>query len=96
MVSDVFITCAVTGAGATADKSALVPVTPQQIADAAIEAGERGAAVVHIHVRDPATGKGARDAALYGEVVERIRSVERRRRTQPQRGHGRRPGARRR
>ncbi len=74
MVSDVFITCAVTGAGATADKSALVPVTPQQIADAAIEAGERGAAVVHIHVRDPATGKGARDGALYGEVVERIRS----------------------
>jgi uncharacterized protein (DUF849 family) len=74
VVSDVFITCAVTGAGATADKSALVPVTPQQIADAAIEAGEAGAAVVHIHVRDPATGQGARDAALYREVVERIRS----------------------
>jgi uncharacterized protein (DUF849 family) len=74
VVSEVFITCAVTGAGATADKSALVPVTPQQIADAAIEAGEAGAAVVHIHVRDPATGQGARDAALYREVVERIRS----------------------
>jgi len=71
---DVFITCAVTGAGATADKSKLVPVTPQEIADAAIEAGKAGAAVVHIHVRDPATGKGARDAALYREVVERIRS----------------------
>jgi 3-dehydrocarnitine:acetyl-CoA trimethylamine transferase len=74
VVSDVFITCAVTGAGATADKSELVPVTPQQIADAAIEAGKAGAAVVHIHVRDPATGKGARDGALYREVVERIRS----------------------
>jgi uncharacterized protein (DUF849 family) len=72
--ADVFITCAVTGAGATADKSELVPVTPQQIADAAIEAGKAGAAVVHIHVRDPATGKGARDGALYREVVERIRS----------------------
>jgi uncharacterized protein (DUF849 family) len=72
--AEVFITCAVTGAGATADKSELVPVTPQQIADAAIEAGEAGAAVVHIHVRDPATGKGARDGALYREVVERIRS----------------------
>jgi uncharacterized protein (DUF849 family) len=72
--ADVFITCAVTGAGATADKSELVPVTPQQIADSAIEAGEAGAAVVHIHVRDPETGKGARDAALYREVVERIRS----------------------
>jgi 3-dehydrocarnitine:acetyl-CoA trimethylamine transferase len=72
--ADVFITCAVTGAGATADKSELVPVLPQQIADAAIEAGRGGAAVVHIHVRDPATGKGARDPALYREVVERIRS----------------------
>ncbi len=74
MNADVFITCAVTGAGATADKSELVPVTPPEIADAAIEAGKAGAAVVHIHVRDPATGKGARDGALYREVVERIRS----------------------
>jgi len=72
--ADVFITCAVTGAGATADKSELVPVTPPEIANAAIEAGKAGAAVVHIHVREPATGKGARDAALYREVVERIRS----------------------
>jgi uncharacterized protein (DUF849 family) len=74
--ADVFITCAVTGAGATADKSELVPVTPPQIADAAIEAARAGAAVVHIHVREPATGKGARDAALYREVVDRIRSSE--------------------
>jgi uncharacterized protein (DUF849 family) len=74
--SDVFITCAVTGAGATADKSELVPVTPEEIAAAAIDAGEGGAAVVHIHVRDPATGKGARDPALYREVVERIRSSD--------------------
>jgi uncharacterized protein (DUF849 family) len=72
--AEVFITCAVTGAGDTADKSERVPVTPQQIADAAIEAAEAGAAVAHIHVRDPETGKGARDAALYREVVERIRS----------------------
>jgi uncharacterized protein (DUF849 family) len=74
--ADVFITCAVTGAGATADKSELVPVTPEQIADAAIDAGRAGAAVVHIHVRDPATGKGTRDVALYSEVVERIRSSD--------------------
>ncbi len=74
MNAEAFITCAVTGAGATAEKSELVPVTPRQIADAAIEAGQAGAAVVHIHVRDPASGKGARDAALYREVVERIRS----------------------
>ena len=76
MNPDVFITCAVTGAGATADKSELVPVTPRQIADAAIEAARAGAAVVHIHVRDPATGRGARDPALYREVVERIRSSD--------------------
>jgi uncharacterized protein (DUF849 family) len=73
---DVFITCAVTGVGDTTDASELVPVTPQQIADAAIEAGRAGAAVVHIHVRDPATGRGARDVALYREVVERIRSAD--------------------
>jgi uncharacterized protein (DUF849 family) len=73
---DVFITCAVTGAGATADKSELVPVTPSQIADAAIEAARAGAAVAHIHVRDPASGRGARDPALYREVVERIRSSD--------------------
>lgn len=76
MNADVFITCAVTGAGATADRSELVPVLPRDIADAAIEAGRAGAAVVHIHVREPATGKGARDPALYREVVERIRSSD--------------------
>ncbi|HEY2937318.1 MAG TPA: 3-keto-5-aminohexanoate cleavage protein, partial [Gaiellaceae bacterium] len=54
----------------------LVPVTPQQIADSAIEAARAGAAVVHIHVRDPETGKGARDPSLYREVVERIRSSD--------------------
>jgi uncharacterized protein (DUF849 family) len=74
--ADVFITCAVTGAGATADKSDLVPVTPRQIAGAAIDAARAGAAVAHIHVRDLETGKGARDPALYREVVERVRSSE--------------------
>jgi len=70
---DVFITCAVTGAGDTAARSDKVPVTPAQIAAAAIEAAQAGAAVAHIHVRDPATGKGARDPALYAEVVRRVR-----------------------
>jgi uncharacterized protein (DUF849 family) len=74
--ADVFITCAVTGAGATADRSELVPVLPRDIADAAIEAGRGGAAIVHVHVRDPATGRGARDPALYREAVERIRSSD--------------------
>jgi len=73
---EVFITCAVTGVGDTASRSDRVPVTPEQIADAAIEAAAAGAAVAHIHVRDPGTGKGARDLALYAEVVERIRGAD--------------------
>ncbi len=71
---DVFITCAVTGAGDSTGRSDKVPVTPAQIAAAAIEAARAGAAVAHIHVRNPATGKGARDVALYAEVMERVRS----------------------
>ena len=74
MNQDVFITCAVTGAGDTAGRSDKVPITPEQIAAAAIEAAQAGAAVAHIHVRDPETGKGARDPRLYREVVERIRA----------------------
>jgi len=69
---DVFITCAVTGSGDTAGRSDKVPVTPREIADAAIEAAEAGAAVAHIHVRDPDTGAPARDLALYAEVVDYI------------------------
>ncbi len=73
---DVFITCAVTGAGATVGKSPHVPVTPEQIASSAIEAAKAGAAVVHIHVRDPLTGIGSRSTELYAEVVDRIRSSD--------------------
>jgi uncharacterized protein (DUF849 family) len=71
---EVFVTCAVTGAGDTTSKSAKVPVTPKQIAESAIEAAKAGAAIAHIHVRDPETGKGARDPKLYAEVVDRVRS----------------------
>jgi uncharacterized protein (DUF849 family) len=71
---EVFVTCAVTGAGDTTGRSDRVPVTPAQIAEAAIEAANAGAAIAHIHVRDPATGKGSRDVALYREVVERVRA----------------------
>jgi 3-dehydrocarnitine:acetyl-CoA trimethylamine transferase len=74
--AEVFITCAVTGAGDTTRSSDRVPVTPPQIAEAAIAAARAGAAVVHIHVRDPETGKGARDVSLYREVVERIRAAD--------------------
>ena len=70
---DVFITCAVTGSGATVGKSPHVPVTPEQIATSAIDAAKAGAAVVHIHVRRPWAGVGSRDTGLYAEVAERIR-----------------------
>jgi uncharacterized protein (DUF849 family) len=73
---EVFITCAVTGVGDTVARSDRVPVTAEQIADSALEAARAGAAIVHIHVRDPATGKGARDPKLYREVVERVRAAD--------------------
>jgi len=71
-----FITCAVTGSGETAHKSPHVPVTPEQIATSAIAAAKAGAAVVHIHVREPSTGKGSRNTAYYAEVVERVRAAD--------------------
>src|SRR5271165_4795920 len=74
MNTEIIVTCAVTGAGDTVGKHPEVPVTPRQIADAALEAARAGAAVAHIHVRDPDTGKGSRDPALYREVVELIRA----------------------
>ena len=73
---DVFITCAVTGSGDTTAKSDLVPITPQQIADSAIEAAKAGAAVVHCHVRDPETGAPSRDVKLFREVTDRIRAAD--------------------
>lgn len=73
MNNEVIITCALTGAGDTVGKSEFVPVTPEQIATAAVEAANAGAAVVHIHVRNVETGQGSRDVALYREVVRRIR-----------------------
>ncbi|MGE6794105.1 3-keto-5-aminohexanoate cleavage protein [Pseudomonas guineae] len=73
---EVIVTCAVTGAGDTVGRHPAIPVTPKQIADAAIEAAKAGATVAHCHVRDPKTGKGSRDIALYREVVERIRESD--------------------
>jgi len=74
--TDAFITCAVTGVGATTQRSEHVPVTPAEIAAAAIEAAHAGAAVVHVHVRNPETGGPSRDPALYRDVVERIRGSD--------------------
>ena len=76
MRKKIFITAALTGSGSTQDRSDKVPRSPAQIAEAAIDAARAGAAVVHCHVRDPETGKPARDVHLYREVVERIRASE--------------------
>ncbi len=73
---ETIVTCAVTGAGDTVGKSPHIPVTPQQIADAAIEAAKAGAAIAHIHVRDPETGKGSRDVELFKEAVELVRASD--------------------
>jgi len=70
---EVFITCALTGAGDTTGRSNKVPVTPRAIADAAVEAARAGAAIAHIHVRDPGSGAPARNPALYREVVQHVR-----------------------
>ncbi len=71
----VFITCAVTGGGATTHKSDKVPVTPEQIANACIEAANAGAAITHIHVRND-DGSASRDIDKYAEVVERVRASD--------------------
>jgi uncharacterized protein (DUF849 family) len=70
------ITCAVTGSGDTAGKHPDLPKSPEEIATAAIEAAKAGAAIAHIHVREPETGKSCRDIHLYREVVERVRDSE--------------------
>ena len=68
------ITCAVTGNLTSIEQTPHLPVTPEQIADACLGAAEAGAAVVHIHVRDPNTAKPSMELAYYREVVERIRT----------------------
>ena len=73
---EVFITCAVTGSGSTQDRSNLVPRSPKDIADSAINAARAGAAIVHCHVRDPETGKPSRNLAYYREVTDRIRDAD--------------------
>jgi len=76
MNRSVFITCAVTGSGATQGRSPHVPRSPEQIANSAIAAAKAGAAIVHCHVRDPETGTPSRRLDLYREVTQRIRDSD--------------------
>ena len=72
----VIITCALTGGAKFNPKQPYVPVTPEEIANSAIASARAGAAVVHIHVRNPETAASSQDVALYKEVVDRIREVD--------------------
>lgn len=74
MSNKTILTCAVTGNLMTPELSPNLPVTPKEIANAALEAANAGASIVHLHVRDPETAKGSMDLALYRELVDRIRS----------------------
>jgi len=76
MNNNVIITCAVTGAGDTVGKHSGVPVTPESVAEAAISAAQAGAAIVHVHVRDPETGQGSRDVGLFRQAVELVRQSD--------------------
>lgn len=76
MNKEVFITCAVTGSGATQDRSRKVPRSPKEIADSAIAAAKAGAAIVHCHVRDPETGAPSRDLGMFREVTDRVRDSD--------------------
>src|SRR5512139_4176086 len=75
MSRPVIITCALTGGAELSAKNTSVPVTPQQLAESALEAAKAGAAIAHIHVRDPDTGKPSMRLGLYREVVDRIRQA---------------------
>jgi len=73
---DVILTCAVTGGSDIIDKNPGLPSSPAEIAAAAIEAVKAGAAVAHIHVREPETGAPSRDLELYKETAKLIRESD--------------------
>jgi uncharacterized protein (DUF849 family) len=70
----IVLTCAVTGGSPFNRSHPNFPITPQQIADAAMEAEAAGASAVHLHVRDPQTGEGSRSPALFRELVDLVRA----------------------
>jgi len=74
--NNIIITCALTGSADSYRINPAVPITPRQIATAALEAESAGASIVHIHVRDPETGKASGRLDLFQEVVERIRGAK--------------------
>ena len=73
----IVITCAVTGNLTTPEQTPHLPITPEEIAEACLGAAEAGAAIAHIHVRDPGTGKPSMALEYYQDVVARIRARDR-------------------
>jgi len=73
-LSKIIITCAITGNLTKPEQTPHLPITPEQIAESALGAAEAGAAIVHIHVRDPKTGRPSMELALYQDVLARIRA----------------------
>jgi 3,5-dioxohexanoate:acetyl-CoA acetone transferase len=69
----VFCSCAITGGMSVPGQSAAIPVTPAEIIDSAVAANAAGAAIVHVHVREPETGRPSADLGLFKEVVAGIR-----------------------
>jgi uncharacterized protein (DUF849 family) len=70
------VSCAVTGSFTTREHNQALPVTPEEIAEACIGAARAGAAICHIHVRDPESGEPSMELRYYREVVERIRASD--------------------
>jgi uncharacterized protein (DUF849 family) len=77
MLPKIVITCAITGNFTTREQNPALPITPEEVADAALAAAEEGAAIAHIHVRDPQTGKPSMELEYYRDAVERIRKKNR-------------------
>ena len=70
------LSCAVTGTFPTRAHNENLPVTPEEIAGASIDAARAGAAICHIHVRDPQTGRPSMELEYYREVMRRIRESD--------------------
>lgn len=73
-MNKVIITVAVTGSQPTREQNPNLPITPEEIAKAAYDCYNEGASIVHVHVREPKTGKRSMRLELYAEVVERLRA----------------------
>jgi uncharacterized protein (DUF849 family) len=75
MANKVIITCAVTGSIHTPSMSPHLPITPDEIAEAAIGAARAGAAIVHLHAREPKDGRPTQDPAMFRQFLPRIKAA---------------------